>query len=277
MSQLPSLLTESIDRARKGAGEIGHRAPDLLGDGYDRVRKGVDKASARAPDLLADGFERVRKGVDRASAKAPAMVSGGLDRAKRSLDDYGPRVVDVLGERRTWAVAGAAVAGFVAGVALLSGRKLAMQATTAVAGDWFAQLKAEHRQVEALFKAVHLTKDKDVAKRTALLAHIAYALLKHGVQEETVIYPAMRGAQDEAPAKQLAAEHFDIKTYLHELSEMDKDSPKWMKKLKVLEDLVAEHVREEEDELFPALRARLSAEENAHLTKAMNREGIKLA
>jgi len=36
-------------------------------------------------------------------------------------------------------------------------------------------------------------------------------------------------------------------------------------------------VREEEDELFPALKAQLSVEANKKLTFAMNKEGFKLA
>jgi hypothetical protein len=37
------------------------------------------------------------------------------------------------------------------------------------------------------------------------------------------------------------------------------------------------HMRMEENEVFPALRDALSAEKNAKLTTAMNREGMKLA
>ncbi|MBV8594580.1 MAG: hemerythrin domain-containing protein, partial [Caulobacteraceae bacterium] len=88
--------------------------------------------------------------------------------------------------RTSWpklAVAGAL--GFTAGVAVLSGRKLGMQMTSAVAADWLRQLKIEHRIAEGLFKAGLKTKPHETAKRTALYGHLYYALLKHGVQEET--------------------------------------------------------------------------------------------
>ncbi|MBM3928173.1 MAG: hemerythrin domain-containing protein, partial [Sphingomonadales bacterium] len=38
-----------------------------------------------------------------------------------------------------------------------------------------------------------------------------------------------------------------------------------------------DHMREEEQELFPKLKAKLSAERNKQLTMAMNKEGFKLA
>ena len=37
------------------------------------------------------------------------------------------------------------------------------------------------------------------------------------------------------------------------------------------------HVREEEDVIFPRLRAKLSPKENKKLTGRMNREGFKVA
>ena len=36
-------------------------------------------------------------------------------------------------------------------------------------------------------------------------------------------------------------------------------------------------MREEEDELFPKMKAQLSDEQNKHLTVQMNKEGLKLA
>ena len=186
-------------------------------------------------------------------------------------------VMNFVRGRRTLAPLGAAAAGFAAGVVLLAGRKAGMQLTTAVTGDWLRQLEAEHRQAEFLFKLGSKTREHQTVRRTAILGHLAYALLKHGLQEETVIYPAMRelGTGDE-PAK-LAAEHFEIKTYLHRLAETPKDDPKWIRDWNDFHELVAHHVREEEDEVFPELHERLSAKENRHLTFAMNREGVKLA
>lgn len=202
---------------------------------------------------------------------------------RRELQHRTSDYAALAAEQKGWAkYAGVAAVGFIAGAVAISSRKLAMQATTAIAGDWLHQLKLEHREVEKLFDLVNATQTGDTGKRTALLAHIQYALLKHGLQEETVIYPALRdGHHGDAPhaqsAKQLAAEHFDIKTYLHELAETPKDDPKWMSTMRELQTLIAAHVREEEEDIYPPFHEKLSKAENAKLTAAMNREGVKLA
>ena len=174
-------------------------------------------------------------------------------------------------------LATAAGLGFLAGVVLLGGRKAAMQASTAIAGDWFAQLRAEHKQVDALFELACATKDNESMKRMALLNKLSYALNKHALQEENVIYPALRDTDQGASSKALAAEHFDMKTYLHELYETPAEDPRWLSKMKAFRKLVASHVRDEEEHIYPAFHAKLSHDGNAKLTRAMNREGIKLA
>ena len=185
---------------------------------------------------------------------------------------------DHFNEPQTWApLAVAGAVGFAAGVAALAARKVAMQAVTSVAGDWFETLKAEHKLVDKLFDAVNATEEHDTAKREAILAKISYALLKHTVEEETVIYPALRGVDQEMAARHLAAEHFDIKTYLHELAETPKDDPRWMQTMRQLQSVVKTHVREEEQDIYPTFHAKMTKEENGHLTMAMNREGLKLA
>jgi hemerythrin superfamily protein len=183
-----------------------------------------------------------------------------------------------LAGRASWPrLAGMMALGFVAGVATLSARKVAMQATTGVAGDWFAALKADHRLVDGLFNVLLDTEDHETAKRGLLFAKIAYALAKHQFEEEHVIYPALRDGGPAETPKHLDAEHFEMKTYTHELSLMAKDDPRWIKKARVLHRLVQNHVREEEQIVFPALHDRLDKRENARLTRAMHREGIKLA
>jgi hemerythrin superfamily protein len=174
-------------------------------------------------------------------------------------------------------MAGMAALGFVVGVAALGVRKVAMQATTAVAGDWFAALKADHKLVDALFGLLLKTGEHETAKRHLLFSKIAYALAKHQFEEEHVIYPALRDGGGAETPKHLDAEHFDMKTYVHQLLELPKDDPRWIKKVASLHHLLQAHVREEEEIVFPALHDRLSSKENAHLTRAMHREGIKLA
>ena len=69
----------------------------------------------------------------------------------------------------------------------------------------------------------------------------------------------------------------DLGQLIYELENMPKQGPAFLAKLREFRAMLEAHIREEEDEVFPALKARLSKEENGKLTWAMNREGLKLA
>ena len=181
------------------------------------------------------------------------------------------------GKNGLGAAAGAAAVGFIAGVAANHARKAAVQGLEATKGDWFEVLKAEHRLVDGLFEKLLATEDNQVVQRTKLLLALEQALGKHALQEEDVVYPHLRMAGIESEAKELQAEHGDVKTYLHELEMMPKDDPKWLSRVREFHKLIQHHVKEEEEEIFPRFKAKLSHEENSNLTKRMHLEGMKLA
>jgi len=58
---------------------------------------------------------------------------------------------------------------------------------------------------------------------------------------------------------------------------MAKDSPAWIAKVRQFRTDIEKHMREEETDLFPRLKSKLSAERNKLLTTAMNKEGLKIA
>lgn len=170
---------------------------------------------------------------------------------------------------------GALAAGVVVGFAANLGRKAAMQAVTGGAtGDWFEALKAEHKITMGIFDLIEATKDDQTARRMALLAKLKYSLGKHALEEEDVVYPALRDNAQKEVADKLNHDHGYIKTYLYDLLEMPKDSPAWMMKIRELRTLIEEHVREEEEEIYPPLHASMSTEQNARLTTLLNKEGF---
>lgn len=178
------------------------------------------------------------------------------------------------GDGRLW---GAVAAGVAVGLFANLGRKAAMQAMSGASGDWFEALKTEHRLALAIFDKLEATRDDQTTQRTMLLAKLKYALLKHAIEEEDVIYPALRDAARKEEADKLNHDHGYIKTYLYELLNMPKDSPAWLAKVREFRALVEEHVREEEDEVYPAFQAKMSKEENAKLTTLVNKEGFSHA
>ncbi len=178
----------------------------------------------------------------------------------------------------TGVIVGAAVAGAAVGLAANAGRKLLMQlASGGAAGDWFDALKAEHVITRAIFDSIEATEDSQTTQRSALLMKLKYALTKHGLEEEMVIYPALRQANYVHDADHLGDEHGYVKTYLYELEMMPKDSPEWLARVRDFRTMIEQHMQEEEEEVFPRLRDQLSAEQNAQITSMMNKEGFKYA
>lgn len=174
-------------------------------------------------------------------------------------------------------IAGAGAAGMAIGVLAMLARKAAVQAPTLLAGDWDQALAAEHRAVSKLFDALEATDARNTTKRTILLAQMKHALAKHALEEENVIYPALREAGEVAEADELNKEHGYVKQYLYELENMPNDSPAFLETVRKFRYDIEEHMAEEEGKLFPALKAKLSDEKNALLTATMNKEGFKLA
>ena len=177
----------------------------------------------------------------------------------------------------TGALIGAAVAGAAVGLAANVGRKLFVQFGASPGGDWCDALKAEHEMTLAIFDKIEATEDDQTMMRSHLLAKLKYALTKHALEEENVVYPALRQANETEEADELNSDHGYVKTYLYELENMPNDEPQWIARVRDFRAMIEEHMREEENDIFPRLRRQLSEEQNAKLTSAMNKEGFKFA
>ena len=175
------------------------------------------------------------------------------------------------------AMVASAAAGLAIGLAANVARKLVVQAPTVLAGEWDQALAAEHALTLKVFDALEGTTEKNTAKRSALLMNLKHMLAKHDMEEANVIYPALREIGDVEAADHLTRDHGYIKQYLFELTELPKDSPEWLPKLKAFRAEIERHMHEEETDLFPALKARLTPERSKHLTLQMNKEGLKIA
>ena len=211
--------------------------------------------------------------ANRSSAKA------GNTAAKRTPARRGVAKPDTkaASEHSTGAMIGAAAAGLAVGLAANVARKLVVQAPTALAGDWDQALATEHALTLKVFDALDATTERNTTKRATLLMNLKHMLSKHALQEENVIYPALREVGETEQADHLNNDHGYVKQYLFELTEMPKDSPMWGAKVRKFRADIEKHMHEEETELFPSLKAKLSAERNKQLTVQMNKEGLKLA
>ena len=178
---------------------------------------------------------------------------------------------------QTGLIVGAAVAGAAVGLAANMGRKLFVQFASTAGGSWDEALIAEHKLTLLTFDKIEATDDSQTTLRSQLLAKLKYQLTKHALEEENVIYPALRQANSAHDADALESEHGYVKTYLYELETMPNDSPEWLARVRDFRAMIEEHMRMEENEVFPALRSIMSEEQSSRLTAMMNKEGFKFA
>jgi hemerythrin superfamily protein len=172
---------------------------------------------------------------------------------------------------------GAAVAGAALGLAANFGRKFLTQAVSGVSGDWDEVLSTEHDMTEAIFDKMLATDSSQTWKRSMLLMQLTHALDKHAHAEETIVYPALREANENVSADELNKEHGYIKTFLYELGQMEPDDSSWLEKVREFRDLVVEHARMEENEVFPRFKQAMDEEQNAKITALVNKDGFWMA
>ena len=206
---------------------------------------------------------------DRSSSKGGNENSRTRSRSgERSAFSWGDNAGPLLG---------AALAGAAIGFAANYGRKFMMQGLEAAAGDWDQILAAEHEMALGIFDKMLATDETQTWKRSMLLMKLTHALDKHAHQEEMVVYPALREANQATDADHLEGEHGYIKTFIYELKNMGSDAPNWLEKVREFRALVAEHAHMEEEQVFPAFKQSMSTEQNAKITSLVNADGFWMA
>ena len=126
--------------------------------------------------------------------------------------------------------------------------------------DALQVLKADHHEVETLFKKFEGLGENAHKSRQAVVAKVIEALSVHAVIEEQILYPEARERLPKAEPDVLEAleEHHVVKWTLSELEDLPPEDERFAPKLTVLMESVRHHVREEENELFPKLREAFS-------------------
>lgn len=192
------------------------------------------------------------------------------DRSAFSFGDNGSGAAPLLG---------ALAAGAAIGIGANWVRKFVQQTSESMAagGEWDQILALEHKATLAKVDLLLATEDSETLKRTALVKTLHYALNKHAHQEEQVVYPALRQANETVDADHLEHEHGYVKTYLYRLENMDKGSAEFLPTVREFRDLIEEHARMEEEQVYPRFKNSLSEEQNAKITSLMNKEGMKMA
>ncbi len=131
--------------------------------------------------------------------------------------------------------------------------------------------------VLALFDKMLDTDNDQTKRRALLLLQLGHALDKHAYAEEHVVYTSLRENNDASTAELLEKEHGEVKTFLHRLGNMPKDSPEWIDVVSQFRANVAQHMAMEENEVFQQLRAQIDDAMDKRITKEVNKAGFMMA
>jgi len=140
--------------------------------------------------------------------------------------------------------------------------------------DGVALLEADHRTVEKLFARFKMAKSS--RDKGSIGRKICDELTIHTQIEEKIFYPqARKHLRDEVMVNEAVVEHAHLKELIRDLEAMKPSNEMYTADMKVLMDYVKHHVKEEESELFPKLRATPMDMEMAGTKMAAMKERLK--
>ena len=125
----------------------------------------------------------------------------------------------------------------------------------------------QHRTLESAMRRALATEDGG-SKRSQFL-DIADALSVHIAAEEKLLYPAAHENPTEDILLESLEEHLSMKRLIADLLVLDGSDETFQPKLKVLMEQAEHHHKEEENKLFPRVRADMSRGQRAELADAM--------
>ncbi|WP_042388564.1 hemerythrin domain-containing protein [Streptacidiphilus melanogenes] len=121
-------------------------------------------------------------------------------------------------------------------------------------GNVIEELKADHREVQAMFDKINGMPPGD-ARRRDIADEFTIELVRHSVAEEMYLYPAVREhiLGGDAMADKEIADHSKVEKMLKQLEGMDAGRAEFDTLVAGVISEVVAHVMDEETRLFPAL------------------------
>lgn len=131
-------------------------------------------------------------------------------------------------------------------------------------------LMEDHREAETLFTRIL---NGMGAERRDAVAEVITELSRHAAVEEQLLYPAARKALPDGDqlADRAIDEHQEAKEILADLEKLDASGPEAGELLQRLMASVREHVQEEEQDLFPKLRASMTPDQLQQMGDAITK------
>ena len=132
-------------------------------------------------------------------------------------------------------------------------KKSTSAAKTPKAQEAIALLKADHKEVNALFAQYESA--RSVTKKKALVEQICTELTVHAQIEEEIFYPQVKVAlKDKELIPEATVEHGTMKDLIAQLEDGEPGDEMYDAKVKVLSEYVKHHVKEEQNEIFPKVK-----------------------
>ena len=124
-------------------------------------------------------------------------------------------------------------------------------------------IRMDHQKVTTLFMEIDGTKDPQ--KRQEYFGQLYKDLNAHSRAEEEVAYPAVRGRYSDGDLKELYDEQAEMKVLMDQIRSMNPASEDFMNAIHRLKDIVMDHIRQEENTYFAAIRDNFSSAESEQL------------
>ena len=140
-----------------------------------------------------------------------------------------------------------------------------------MATDAIVLLKNDHKEIRKLFREFGRAGDDETERKGELVSRILELLTVHTYIENEVMYPQVRGLLPDVEDDVLESyeEHHVADVLCFELFALKPTDERFDAKTTVLIENVEHHIKEEEDEWFPKVRAGLGRKELQELGERM--------
>jgi len=127
--------------------------------------------------------------------------------------------------------------------------------------DPAAIIKEDHRKVEALFKEYEGLGDRAHVTKREIADQVIKELTVHAEMEEQLCYPRFKDAfvkEDDKMVDEAYVEHQGAKMLLEKLKVLQPEDEEFGASMMVLMEQIRHHVKEEENELLPAVEKKVA-------------------
>ncbi len=133
---------------------------------------------------------------------------------------------------------------------------------SALEQDVATVLTADHREMEHLYEEYQAI-EGDQNRSEALMRELTKLIVQHAIAEEQLLYPAIARAlpDGEMQVEEARDQHKSIERMLEALEQLEAQDVAFGETVRALMLEVIPHAREEEEDLFPALRTAIGDEE----------------